>query len=84
MRRRGGARCLDLLGREVSTYGCSYRVRGVVVGETFGTFLLLSGVGVVSVPKAVCRFFLWDVGVLVWGRWLVGYRDRRLFNCGVF
>ena len=75
--------CLDLLGREVSTHKCSYRVRGVVVGETYNTFLVLSGGRVVTVPKALCYFYIHDIGKLVNGLYLVGYRDRRLFTCGL-
>ncbi|ACB39684.1 ribonuclease P protein subunit [Pyrobaculum neutrophilum] len=76
--------CIDLLGREVSTYGCPYRARGVVVGETYNTFLILVGNRVVAVPKRLCRFYVYDLGLLVRGTYLVGYRDRRLFNCGAF
>ncbi|ABL88878.1 conserved hypothetical protein [Pyrobaculum islandicum DSM 4184] len=76
--------CIDLLGREVSTYKCSYRVRGVVVGETNNTFLILAGGRVVTIPKYPCRFYVYDLGVLINGIYLVGYRDRRLFNCGMF
>ncbi|MFN3804410.1 MAG: hypothetical protein ACK4SY_05095 [Pyrobaculum sp.] len=77
-------RCVDLLGREVSTYRCPYRVRGVVVGETYNTLLVRSGGRLAAVPKGFCHFFVHNVGVLVNGLYLVGYRDRRLFNCGVF
>jgi RNase P/RNase MRP subunit p29 len=76
--------CVDLLGREVSTYRCSYGVRGVVVGETHNTFLVLAGSRVVAVPKSLCHFYVYGLNILVNGVYLVGYRDRRLFNCGVF
>lgn len=76
--------CVDLLGREVATYKCPYHVRGVVVGETYGTFIVSVGGRVVTVPKALCHFYVFDGGILVNGLYLVGYRDRRLFNCGAF
>ncbi len=77
------ARCVDLLGREVATYKCPYRVRGVVVGETYNTFLVLARGRVVTVPKALCHFFVYGDNVLVNGMYLVGYRDKRLFDCGL-
>lgn len=47
---------MDLLGKEVTTYKCPYRVRGVVVGETYNTFLVLTQGRVVAIPKALCHF----------------------------
>ncbi|ABP50353.1 MULTISPECIES: ribonuclease P protein subunit [Pyrobaculum] len=76
--------CVDLLGKVVSTYRCSYKLRGVVIGETYNTFLIFTGSRVATVPKSVCRFFIHDDGLLVNGIYLVGYRDVRLFNCGKF
>ena len=76
--------CIDLLGREVFTYKCPYDVRGVVVGETYNTFIILAGGRVVTVPKFLCHFFDHESGLLINGRYLVGYRDKRLFNCGKF
>ena len=55
----------------------------MVVGETYNTFLVLSGGRVVTVPKAPCHFYIHDIGKLVNGLYLVGYRDRRLFTCGL-
>ncbi len=78
------AGCLDLLGREISTYRCPYGVRGVVVGETYNTFLVLAGDKVVVIPKSLCYFYVHGLNILVNGVYLVGYRDRRLFNCGMF
>ena len=78
------AGCLDLLGREISTYRCPYGVRGVVVGETYNTFLVLAGDKVFVIPKSLCHFYVHGLNILVNGVYLVGYRDRRLFNCGMF
>lgn len=69
---------MDLLGKRVKTYKCAYRVEGIVVGETYGTFLLLVNGKVVTVPKRPCWFFI--DGVLVNGSQLVGYRDVRLLS----
>ncbi|MCI4447454.1 MAG: ribonuclease P protein subunit [Pyrobaculum sp.] len=74
--------CLDLLGAEVSTYRCPYRARGVVVGETYNTFLVLTKNKVITIPKSICYFYVYDLNVLVNGIYLVGYRDKRLFGCG--
>ncbi|MCC6020584.1 MAG: hypothetical protein LM577_04375 [Thermoproteaceae archaeon] len=76
---------MDLLGREVIAYKCPYSASGLAVGETHNTLLLLipDRGKVVTIPKAVCYFFIKDLGVLVNGIYLVGYRDRRLFSCGM-
>jgi Domain of unknown function UPF0086. len=77
------ASCIDLLGREVSTYRCPYKVRGVVVGETYNTLLVFTRGRVVTVPKSLCYFYVYELEMLVQGVYLVGYRDKRLFECGV-
>jgi len=76
-------RCLDLIGLEVVALDCA-EVRGVVVGETENTFLVMGSDGEVrTLLKAPCTILV--IGDrcmrIVRGAWLVGYRDERLFRC---
>ncbi|MEM1932275.1 MAG: hypothetical protein QXH63_02475 [Pyrobaculum sp.] len=73
--------CVDLLGRRVAVYKCPYKTVGIVVGETHNIVYIDTGLKIVKIPKALCYFYIYDLQKLVHGSRLLGYRDRRLFNC---
>jgi RNase P/RNase MRP subunit p29 len=54
---------------------------GIVVGETHNIVYIDTGLKIVKIPKALCYFYIYDLQKLVHGSRLLGYRDRRLFNC---
>jgi len=79
--------CVDVLGRVVETTKCRPSslngVRGVVVGDRRNVLEILTQEGSrIIVPKEACWLYVYydNCVRMIYGVWIIGYRDVRLHS----